>query len=444
MQIFINGFGLALILLVPYLDSYISFKTGWLISASVIGYYVFQKIQSRRRKEVRILYGGSKTALFAASVFALLTIHNLGSRYGLLGFRQSVTDTLPEVFLFSAIVLIMYHAGGVVNPKKWLTLVVGIGIYCAVNLAAYLLGVRASNEIELEAGTFAMGTSIEKRMLAPFSSGVNSFGTICLLALGISLILLLTSRSQSTLVEKVLCILVIGVSSVCNYFVQIRSSLFVIPLIAGYVWISSGSASEINTRIRGKWILVVTAMVVFLLPISNCNLFLANILEDYMPDLLFSIGRSSGDFSHLGGRAYLWDYAWEQLVQGQIGMSGQGIESRDSSAVLNLSIGSEYNVRTSYHNGSMEMLVSYGLVGYFMLMLLFSLVVKYSSLNERNQTSFNEKWNGQISIGVIILCVSLTILEAFTNSAIFWSTIVAATLNPIVENSVNKYKASSK
>lgn len=433
MQSFVNGFALTLILLVPYLEDYISFKTGWLLSIISIGYFCFQKIQNGGKRGTHFFSQFSGTTILAIVIFGLLSIHNINSRYSVFGLRQALTDTIPDMLLFSAVVVMMCQTGNTLDPRKWMELNIGLGCYCAVNLAAYLLGVRASNETELEVGTFAIGTSIEKRMLAPFSSGVNSFGTICLLALGCSVLYLFSSRSKTKHVDRVICVAIVGISSVCVYLVQIRSSLFVMLLLGLYLWISSRRLrADQKPGIRGEWIYTVTAITVFLLPILYFNLIFAELIEEILPDSVFSLGRSSVDFSHFGGRAFVWDDAWEQLSQGRIGIFGQGIEFRDSSSVLNLSIGSDYGVRTSYHNGSAEMLVVYGGFGYALLALSqISIALHFKKINLVGDLD-DKYWSRRIAFGAIILCVSLTILEAFTTSAIFWSIVAVATMSPSV------------
>lgn len=410
-------------MLVQFSEGYLSFRTLGIASIGLLVALVATNSMLSRSSATNTSPRLTSTAILILCVFAFHITHNLVSRTLDSGIKQAVILSMADIFIVLGITYFALLHRASDHLEKWFGLTIAIGGYSAANLLAYKIGIKSL--AGSEENIVAIGNLTAERMLAPFSSGVNSFGSICSLGLCIALFTGHAAYRQKRGTMLLLCHLVIVVNLICIFLVQIRSALFAFLFAVLLLFLQERKKGADTNRTVSVILTWASAIMLVALPILFYDLAAVSIVDAIVPVKAYElIGRHSLDFSYLGGRALIWDSGWGLLQQGNVGLLGQGIEMRDSSLVLGDFLGSELANRTSYHNGFMEFLIVYGLFASIIFVgMLGKTIASIKRSIIASQTEGELKFN-QFRLGILAACITTSFLEAFSVSPYFWGSII--------------------
>jgi hypothetical protein len=422
-----TGLIVSILMLIQFSEGYLSFRTLGIASVGLLVALVATNSTLARSSATQTRPRLTSTAILILCVFAFHVIHDLVSRALDSGIKQAIILSMGEIFIVLGIVYFAFLHRTSDNLEKWFGLTIAIGSYSAANLFAYKLGIKSV--AGSEENIAAIGNLTAERMLAPFSSGVNSFGSICSLGLCIALFTGHAAYRQKRSAMLLLCLLVIAVNLICVFLVQIRSALFAFLFAVVLLFLQERKRGTNANKSVSAILTWVSALALVALPVSFYELAAVSIVDAIVPAKAYElIGRHSLDFSYLGGRALIWDSGWALLQQGNVGLLGQGIEARDSSLVLGDFLGSEMATRTSYHNGFMEFLIVYGLFASIIFIGMLGNTVASIKRTINASLSEVELRSNQFRLGILAACITISFLEAFSVSPFFWGTIICVVL----------------
>lgn len=261
---------------------------------------------------------------------------------------------------------------------------VNIFIYVAVNLALYFVGIRKSWAdqfiVDYDSGRAVMlgaiGYSVERAYFM-LSNGINSYGGVSGVLLGLSIILFRRTKWAffSFVAAAITCLLI-----------DSRSAILFCILAVLISWFVAG---------RGYWRLgLFIAILLPLFPLISGVVY-------YLVGLVFggtdALVRSDSDGGSLGGRSLIWMSAikvfqefslYQVLGYGNAGQVTSGV----SSAIGATQEFSNYvNVEShSVHNFYLQALLNYGYLGFllvvFLLFSVFSGIRRYAGSGECDRT----------------------------------------------------------
>lgn len=408
------------LMVVPYMGAYLSATKSLLVSAFLLVVGGMMTIPRATAADAKSLTTAVRIIL-SASVIGLVLFLLLKLTHDFFALRQVFSLKISFVEAIQALLLLAYILLIIVMPagRLWLRIVVlamAFAVYCGINLVGYKMDAAADQG---EGVYEAIGGTLAKRMLAPFGPGLNGFGSLAVFGSQVNLFALWLAwknRQRLLILLSFLGMLTCGYAS---YLVQIRSGLLGLMFTTGFLLAPAGLK---------KWMSLGSVAGLLLLPLAFINLMAVNLLSYIVPERIETLlQRNADEFGFLGGRAFIFDYGWTLLQEGQTGWFGFGILNRDSSPVLpSLAEATMLGGSTSFHNGALDLLVVYGpllgVLGLFALFLPFLLMLQL-------RTTVTDSTRDAVLGVFMALCVS-SYLEAYTEQNLFWviAILLAATL----------------
>lgn len=343
------------------------------------------------------------------------------------------TQAAMQHMLWSLLLLIsgILIAGMPVKENLLRLAVLGLAfsIYISANIAGYNWGMTP-HVLTTGAIKPIEGSSITERMVAPFGPGLNNFGCFAIICVQINILIVWFAwRSRN---RSIMLIAGLGVATGCYalWLVQIRSGILGVVFTLLYV---------LAPMICKRWIALFAAIGLIILPAAFINLKAIDWLEDKVPLILeSSLSRNDSEMLILGGRAYVYDYGWEILLRGEVGLFGKGMVERDSGPGLAELAMSVEGGTFSFHNAALESLIVYGPVLGSVILILFlmpmfsRLVVLESAMQDMHT----------IMLGLLGSLYVTSYLEAFNSMWIFWMIMYVAVAMIAQLNTSHIYSSS--
>ena len=436
----VAGLIVAGLILLQFSSNFFSFKVAGVLSLGCLITLQLANVFLGRENVRRGSLQFNMFTIVCLGLFCYHAMHDLVSRALASDIKQSIVDSMGDLFIAAGLAYFGFVHKASDQFQRWFAVCVSLGAYSAVNLLGYKLGFKSI--LATEENITAIGNVTAERMLAPFSSGVNSFGTVCSLGLCLALFTGRHAYNQRQALMLWISGAVFVVNLVCVYLVQIRSAL--IALLFSFLLLylqerkkKTNSSSSLPVAVAWSSVVVLVA-----LPMAFYKLAAVSFIDAVVPTRAYElIGRHSQDFSFLGGRAFIWDSAWGLLQQGEVGILGQGIERRDSSTVLGDFLGTELPTRTSYHNGFVEFTMVYGAVAAVVLIVVLGMTIGSIKRSIEASSNENERKTHQLRLAMLVACVAISFLEAFSASPFFWGTFLCLVFAPMWNSSTPRQAA---
>lgn len=425
------GFLISALLIVQFSDTYISFKTkafaSVLILAAAFLTKLFTKIQTSHiiRPRFRI------HSVATTGVFAFHILHDLYYRKLDYGLKQAIIVSMSEWVIIGSFILIPVISKPQFSSLAWFPVCIAIAGYAALNLAAWMLGLRVTVSDETTMGS--IGSITAERMYAPFSNGINTFGAICTAGACIAFLVAYYSFKEGKKSITLWSTISLIINFSCIVLVQFRSSLLAFLLLAILFFVQNIGRAQLMSISAGHKVSIAIIGIMVMLPLAFYRLAAASFMDAIIPESLYqTFGRHSSDFTYLGGRAFIWDSGWTQIEQGLVGLFGQGIERRDSSLVLGGFLGVEITTQTSYHNGFMEFIMVYGVPASILFVIMLLLLAQSIYWDAIRSVGIHSMRVHSIRMTLFGAFVTIAYLEAFSVSPFFWGLLfcILLTNNP--------------
>ena len=259
--------------------------------------------------------------------------------------------TAAESSCFAAIAVGM----GRKRPRDLLMVLgIGFGVYCGVNVLLFNLGFQNPHP-DIAGVRLELPEAV--RMLPPFAKSTTNFGAYAAIGAGCTVVALLYPKpwAQENLKSLWFLLPSLGVALFSAWSAQVRFGL--LAVMFAMVWVVLPKTFWRN--ILG--FAVLAGMIV--LPFCFIDLAAVALTDRFMPSVLLDyLSRREGELMYLGGRAFVFDYGFDLLFSGKLGLVGMGPVLRDATPALAewspqlLGVGSN----ASFHNGYLEILVAHG------------------------------------------------------------------------------------
>jgi hypothetical protein len=321
-----------------------------------------------------------------------------------------ISSMLPMAFGFNA-------------KRHYATLIIGLGIYVAANLFAYrtgITGVHGADEISADSISSGYG----QRAIMPFSSGINSFGTLASICLSVCFLTLeLTINSRNHL-STALALAVAGMSVYGVYLTETRMGIAVALVSLAWVF-------PLGLVLRKLLYCAVVAAFVAGAMIYTLLFFHTELPSNAAALIPSAFQRYGGDIEHLGGRVFMWGYGLDQIGAGELPLSGFGIAVRDAAPAIAAAGMDSVQFRMSFHNGIIDMLMTYGIP--LTLMFVIGIVAHATiSINGFKSLPSEPKAAMRHGFALIIPVFSASILEATTGTPVFWGILLSGVAYPVI------------
>jgi hypothetical protein len=321
------------------------------------------------------------------------------------------------IFVETVIILSMLPLAFGFNVRRhYATLIIGLGIYVSANILAYragITGVHGSSEITADSIINGYG----QRAIMPFASGINSFGTLASICLSVCFLALEVTIASRNLPSTTLVLAMAGLSIYGIRLSETRMGLAV--ALVSLVWI-------VPLGLKVRKLLSCAVVAAFIIGgIIYTQLFFLTDLVSRAAALVPSVyQRYAGDIEGLGGRVFIWEYGLDLIRVGQLPLLGFGTAVRNGAPGLAAADAGTVNFRMSFHNGIIDMLMTYGIP----LTSLFAIgIISYATIAIKGFKSLPPGPKAAMGYGFALInpVFSASILEATTGNPVFWGILLS-------------------